>query len=122
MKSALFVIFLMVPALALAVKPKPNPADYTIVVHVRSAKLVNTRDTDFEKSICNAELRLVVLINGNKFELQDQRANCSVIHVGDYKAKIAKEDTSHSYSYTRSYEILFPDGSTRTYRVVGESE
>jgi hypothetical protein len=120
MKSALFVIFLMVPALALAVKP--NPADYTIVVHVQSSKLVNTRDTDFEKSICNSELQLVVLIDGNKFELQDQRSNCSVIHVGDYKARIAKEDTSHSYSYTRSYEILFPDGTTRTYSVVGESE
>ena len=110
MKMSLLAILLMVPALAWA--DNPNPAAYTITVHVQSSKLVN----------CDSELQMVVLIDGKKYELQDESPNSSVIHVGDYKARIVKEDTSHSYSYTRTYEILFPDGSTRTYAVVGESE
>ncbi len=120
MKIALFAILLTVPALALA--DKPNPADYTIVVHVQSSRLVIDCGSTFKGSNCDSELQMDVLIGGKKYEIQDERPNSSVIHVGDYKARIVKEDTSHSYSYTRTYEILFPDGTTRTYAVVGESE
>jgi hypothetical protein len=120
MKMSLFAILLMVPAMALA--DKPNPAAYTITVHVQSSKLVNDCGSTFKGSNCDSELQMVVLIDGKKYELQDERPNNSVIHVGDYKARIVKEDTSRSYSYTRTYEFLFPDGTTRTYAVVGESE
>ena len=41
MKEIIFVVFLLVPALASAKeKPTPNPADYTIAVHVQSTEFV----------------------------------------------------------------------------------
>lgn len=120
MKIALFAIFLMVPALALA--DKPNPADYTIAVHVQSSRFVDQCSSDDKGSMCFSILSLSVSIDGKKVELDDQSPSKEVIVPGDYKAKILKEDTSHSYEYSRTYEILFPDGTTRKYNVVGESE
>jgi len=42
--------------------------------------------------------------------------------VGDYKAKVEKDNTQRTYEYERIYEFLFGDGSTRRYWVVGEEE
>ena len=120
MKMALFAIFFMVPALAPA--DKPNPADYTITVHVQSSRFVDQCSSDDKGSMCFTILSLSVLIDGKKVELDDQSPSKEVIIPGDYKARILKEDTSHSYEYSRTYEILFPDGTTRKYNVVGESE
>jgi hypothetical protein len=120
MKIVLFAIFLLAPVLALA--DKPNPADYTIAVHVQSSRLVNMCMSDAKGSTCGWAPRLTVLIDGKKVELQDQNFRLDVILPGDYKAKIVKENTSHSYEYSRTYEFLFPDGTTRKYIVVGESE
>jgi hypothetical protein len=120
MKIALFAIFLLAPVLALA--DKPNPADYTIAVHVQSSRFVDQCSSDDKGSMCFMILSLSVLIDGKKVELDDQSPSKEVIVPGDYKARILKEDTSHSYEYSRTYELLFPDGATRKYNVVGESE
>lgn len=45
-----------------------------------------------------------------------------LLRVGDYKARIAKDDTASAYEYLRDYELLFADGKTRLYNVVSESE
>jgi hypothetical protein len=46
----------------------------------------------------------------------------SLLRVGDYKAKVEKDNTQRTYEYERVYEFLFADGSTRRYWVVGEDE
>jgi hypothetical protein len=51
-----------------------------------------------------------------------------LLRIGDYKAKLLPEEQRDgdiplgSYEYRRRYEFLFPDGRTRKYTVVGESE
>jgi hypothetical protein len=45
-----------------------------------------------------------------------------VLPVGDYKARISKEKISPDHEYSRVYEFLFADGTTRRYNVVGETE
>jgi hypothetical protein len=38
------------------------------------------------------------------------------------KAKIAKQISKEAYEYSLTYEFLFPDGQTRQYSLIGESE
>lgn len=114
MKNVLLALLLLVPPLACAQWSQPKPADFTINIHVQSTHLV----PDFKSET----LFMDVLIDGKKYELADLGSNNSVLRVGDYKAKILIEDTSKSYVISRTYELLMPDGSTRKFEVVGESE
>jgi hypothetical protein len=118
MKKIIFVIFLILPVLALADKPKTIPADYTVAVHVRASRLLEFCGGS---GGCYYEQDLSVTIDGKKYELQSGFKG-ELLRVGDYKAKIAKDETQHAYEYSRTYEFLFPDGQTRQYSVVGETE
>jgi hypothetical protein len=42
--------------------------------------------------------------------------------VGDYKARLFKEESAKNQEYWRVYELLLADGTARKYSVVGESE
>lgn len=114
MKKVLIAILLMAPALACAEKkPLPDAANYTVTVHVQSSQVVYTDG--------NIAQHLDVAIDGKKYELQALPA-AQVLPVGDYKARISKEKISPDHEYSRVYEFLFADGTTRRYNVVGESE
>ena len=120
MKRVIFAILLIAPTLALA--QKPNPADYTIAVHVQSSRLVEfCTDVTRGSNICIWEQQLSVTIDSKKYELQSGNAK-ALLRVGDYKAKIIEDKSEHTYEYARTYEFLFPDGKTRKYFVVGETE
>jgi hypothetical protein len=71
------------------------------------------------------------LIDGKKIELVGPTTSkkvyslpgpTSVLRIGDYPAKVVKDNNEHAYEYSSSYELLFPDGETRKYQVVGESQ
>jgi hypothetical protein len=114
MKRVLIAILFMAPALACAEKkPLPDAANYTVTVHVQSSQVIETMG--------NLAQRLDVLIDGKKYELQALPA-AQVLPVGGYKARIAKDKISPNHEYSREYEFLFADGTTRRYNVVGESE
>ncbi len=117
MKRIALATLLLAQVLAWAAKPAPNPADYTITVHVQSSRLT--------KGILRPVLwaqHLTVSIDGKKYELEGGYNLEDVVRVGDYKAKIAKDETKQAYEYRREYEFLFADGITREYYVVGEGE
>jgi len=118
MKKLIAAILFLTSAFACAEKPKPNPNDYTIAIHVQSSRQISQCTGN---GLCEPEQQLDVTMNGKKYELQSAIA-VDLLRVGDYKAKIAKDQTRHAYEYTRVYEFLFPDGSTRLYSVIGESE
>jgi hypothetical protein len=122
MKRILYVIFLIIPAMAWAEKPKANPADYTISVHVQSSRIVDfCSDVTQGSNVCSWEQNLTAIIDGKKYELQSG-TRVKLLRLGDYKAKITKDDSQNAYEYMRTYEFLFPDGQTRQYVVVGEME
>ena len=114
-------------------KPKPNPADYAIVVHVRASSLVAMCHESLGHVRCGMKQRLNVVINGKKFELSSA-ANGKifefdtiedselVLRIGDYKAKELEYAPPEASQYHQAYEFLLPDGITRRYAVVGESE
>jgi hypothetical protein len=125
MKKILFVILLLMPLTAWA---KPKPADYTITVHVQSSHMNYECDTlVFGHPDCGKRQHLNVIIDGKKYELDGGQRDY-LLHVGDYKAKVLTDDSTDNiapegdYEYRLKYEFLFPNGKTRKYLVVGESE
>ncbi len=125
MKKGLFALLILAPVLALAEKPAPNPADYAVAVHLQASRIaLDCGDVTGGSSVCTWEHHLKVTIDGKKYELTSihRLKSVFVLHVGDYKAKVLKEDTSKSYGYQRSYELLYPDGQTEDFQVMGESE
>jgi hypothetical protein len=104
---------LFIPAITLAEKPKPNPADFTITVHVRACNVVD-RFTIYVQA-------LDVTIDGKKYQLGATNIS-SILPTGDYKARIASDKPQKTGEYTRTYELLLADGSARQYGVIGVSE
>lgn len=113
MKSVLIATLFMLPALACAEKkPVQNTSDYTIAVHVQSS----------ETPFLETRQQLNVIIGGKHYELEANTSYYKVLPVGDYMARITQDKTDANKEYVRVYELLFADGTTRKYWVVGESE
>lgn len=86
-----------------------------MVVHVQSSRRVG------EDKINNGYEFLSVVIEGKKYELESTHGD-AILRTGDYRAKVSEYEHSRSYEYNMRYELLFPDGKTREYKVVGEEE
>jgi hypothetical protein len=126
MKKSLFmllVVVLMAASTCWAEKPAANPAEYTVAIHVQSSRLTPAcSDVTNGNSYCRWMQHLTALINGKKCELDSIIVPPDLLRVGDYKAKMLKEETKHPYEYLRTYELLFSDGTVRDYYVSNESE
>ncbi len=111
-------MLLLAAALAWAQKAAPDAAAYTITIHVQASRLSDSCGGN--PAVCSTAQRLTVLIDGKKYELEAAGGN--VLRVGDYRAKMTKDETKRAAEYERVYEFLFADGTTRKYDVVGEGE
>lgn len=111
MKKVALLVMLLCSAWARA-GAEPNPADYTINVHVSSARIDSP-----------GLMRLQVTLDGKKCELQSLD-DSFLLAPGDYKAKSipVKVKDLHTYDVYASYEFLFSDGKTRKYSLVGITE
>jgi len=115
MKKVLIAMLFMLPALACAEKkPVQNTRDYTIAVHVQSS-YSNKESIPYYQQIN-------VIIGGKHYELEAIVPYGNVLPVGDYMARITLDKINPDHEYSRQYELLFSDGTTRKYTVVGESE
>jgi hypothetical protein len=113
MNKLTLAILLLLSTLAWAADP--NPADYTINVHVTTSRMVLEGDAN----AFNQELN--VIIGGKKYELRCSSIN-ALLALGDYKAKLVKDEHRTTYDSYQVYEFLFPDKKTRKFDVVGQSE
>ena len=114
MKKLLLALLILAPAISPA-ETGPNPADYTVAVHVQSSR------SDCTRGGCTQ--RLTAVIEGKKYRLEAySQFAFKLLRTGDYKAKIVKDSKPVPYEYSRDYEFLFSDGRTRKYSVVGETE
>jgi len=86
-----------------------NPADYPLTLHVGHSFL------------SGGALHLEVTAEGKHLELQSLDL-LELLHVGDYKARVAKAGEKKGGFFFATYELLFSDGSHRLFAVVGESE
>jgi len=95
---------------------EPNPADYTINVHVISSRMVKEGNESYFNQGLNAT------IDGKKYELKSDLGINALLALGDYKAKVVRDDHRTAYDSYRVYEFLFPDNKTRKFVVVGVTE
>lgn len=93
----------------------PNPAEYTIDIHVSRSRLV-VEDGRYYKQ------KLSVVIDRRKCELAEYGATNWLLAIGDYRAKLIKDEHRGTYDSYRIYELLLPDNKTRQFRLVGETE
>jgi len=106
-RAALFV--LLIATLAPAA---PAPDEYSINVHVTSSYL-----------LAGGGQGLDVVIHAKKYQLGgDPTRGSSLLVLGDYKAKLVKDEHQTAYESTQQYEFLFPDNKTRKFTVIGQSE
>jgi len=105
-RAALFVLLLLA-ALAPAA---PAPEVYSLDVHVISSYFPPFPENQ----------HLNVIIDGKKYELRGPQDG--LLALGDYKAKLVKDEHKTSYESAQVYEFLFPDKKTREFKVVGQSE
>ncbi len=108
MKTIALAVLLLASASAWA-GTDPNPADYSVDVHVSSSNI----DT--------GALRLNAVIDGKNYELQGF-AGGSLLALGDYKAKLVEEKHKTSYEFQMVYEFLFPDKRVSKFTVLGQWE
>jgi hypothetical protein len=117
MKKLVLALLLVQTTFLCAAKPQPNPADYTITVHV-----VFSRSEPYGEGVAYQPMQeLETVINGQHVELRT--TNPGVLALNDYKARIlptphTPKNANASDVYL-SYEFLLPDGTTRMYDVTG---
>jgi hypothetical protein len=109
-RSALLILLLL---LALCVTAAPAPDEYSVTIHVRSSYLLFADG--------GASQMLDTVIDGKKYVLSAP-SNSLLLALGDYKAKLTKDDHKTSYESNQVYEILFPDKKTRKFFVAGQTE
>jgi len=114
MKKIALAVLLSVSAFAWA-GSSPNPAEYSVNVHVSRSRMVNDG-----RSIAYVQ-KLNVVIDGKKYELESGGPN-TLLAVGDYKAKLVRDEHHGTYDSFQVYEFLFPDQKTRKFTVVGQTE
>ncbi len=110
MKKIALAAFLFFPLCAWA-GANPNPAEYTINVHVTAS---NTANLGYQV--------LDVVIDGKKYKLGSELRIGHLLALGDYKAKLVENQHQTTYDSVQVYEFLFPDLKTRQYLLVGQSE
>lgn len=65
-------------------------------------------------------LHIDTVIDGKKVEMETSASG--LLHVGDYRARIVTSDEKKSGWFSRSYELLFTDGTHVVFTEVAESE
>jgi hypothetical protein len=117
MKRIAIAVLLLFSALAWAAS-ELKPADFTINVHVSSSAL----DIGYVGSTMISVQKLHVLIEGKKYELRSIGPGNAVLALGDYKAKLVRDEHKTTYDSIQVYEFLFTDNKTRTFEVIGVTE
>jgi hypothetical protein len=112
MKRAALSVLLLLATCAMAA---PKPDEYSINIHVQSSY--------FLFSDGGMSQMLKVTIDGKKYELiAPANARLPLLALGDYKAKLIKDEHRTAYESNQVYEFLFPDKKTRKFSVVGQTE
>lgn len=99
-------------------------ADYNINIHVSQSRIGTDCGSAFKgSSTCESVQQLSVLVDGAKYELESKTLlPKGVVALGDYKAKLVKDQQKPTHEFNRTYSLMFPDGSARDFVVTGQVE
>lgn len=116
MRRCILILTLLLPASLWS----GSPADeYPISVHVVSSSFVTVPSFGGGAGV---QQKLNVVIGGKKYELTEGPSKGGLLALGDYKAKLIKDEHATAYESRQEYEFQFPDKKTRKFYVTGQSE
>lgn len=98
-------------------------ADYNLTIHVSETRIGTDCGVAVGNSTCKSVQLLSALVDGAKYELESETFfPKGIVALGDYKARLIPGQEKPTHELNRSYELMFPDGSTRKFRVIGQVE
>ncbi|HUN85019.1 MAG TPA: hypothetical protein VMU48_11595 [Terracidiphilus sp.] len=104
-----------------AADAKANPANYPLAVHISSSTYTTASNTLSEI--------VAATIDGKHYQLLGPTSSSRIfshgdglINPGDYRAKLSMDEHKTNYESVQQFEILLPDGTTRKFGVIGQSE
>jgi hypothetical protein len=110
-------------ALSLPVCAQTKAAGYPVKVHVSASSIGYDCGVSRGDSSCKSVQQLSVLIDGAKYQLESETFfPKGIVAIGDYQAKLVDDQQKPTHEFTRVYELMFPDGSTRKFNVTGQME
>lgn len=116
MKYAVLLLLLIAPCTLLA----QSKQDYPITIHITASYIGESCDVG---TSCKPKQILDVVIAGKKYELQSLTYfPKGVVPLGDYPAKLHENRVKPTGEFWRSYDLMFPNGSTRIFKVIGVME
>ena len=86
--------------------------DYPLTAHVTHARV--------QMAGSESVLHIDATINGTHVELETGATG--LLHTGDYQARVVANEERKSGWFSRSYELLFGDGTHVVFKEVAESE
>lgn len=94
-----------------------------INIHVSESRIGTDCGVSSGNSSCKSVHELSALIDGAKYELESKtRTPKGIVALGDNKAKLVKDQQKPTHEFNRTYQLMFPDGSTRQFVVTGQVE
>lgn len=91
---------------------KADVLDYPLMAHVTHARV--------QMAGTESVLHIDATINGTRVELETGATG--LLHTGDYQARVVGNEERKSGWFSRSYELLFSDGTHVVFKEVAESE
>ena len=98
-----------------------DPADYPLSLHISASTYGSPANPLFEL--------VTATVGGKHYQLQGPTSSAKIfthgnglINPGDYRAKLSMDEHKTSYESLQQFEILFPDGTTRKFTVIGQWE
>jgi hypothetical protein len=117
--KARFAVFFLLLMSAVVYAQQASNAAYPLKIHVVSSEVSANCATMARGFNCGV---LGVTIDGKKYRLEGSCGLANVLRTGDYPGRIVKDNAAGAAEYKREYELLFADGKTEKYWVIGESE
>jgi hypothetical protein len=110
MRKFVAILFLLLCSTFVRAAQKPDPADYTVKVHISASHL----KTECANGICGNILSFHSVLNGKRIELSGiavivQKTLMPIVP-GDYPAKLLRDiHNSDSTLFNQQYDLLLPD-------------
>lgn len=119
-------IVLVCPHGALGADAKNDPSQFPLAVHVSGSSYAPSYDFSVFSSIQEI---VSATINRTHYRLIGPTSSArtflrgnGLINPGDYHARLTTDEHKTAYESLQQFEILFPDGSTRRFNVIAQSE
>lgn len=118
------VALLFVVAMAISVSAHAQKsADYAVKLHISASRIGYDCGVTSGNSSCKSVQQITAVVDGAKYELESETFfPKGIVALGDYQAKLVSDEQKPTQEFNRTYDLMFPDGSTRKFRVIGQTE